>query len=623
MLKLKLRTKIEIFSAILFLLILGAISVASLSRTITDSGDTAYTYVRNSNGKYWDATGTNLQTAINDLGGAGGTVWIGHDITLTTALDLNSYTVLDFEGHKVTLGADISFINLSGGNLYNTIRDVRVAVSNGHTKPIIGLYLPIEGLWANRIEYNTFENINIINPYGRSNNNWIGIELNINVNGYNPSNMCRIFRNTFRTITISFCNIGILLRSNYATDAYTTGNYFDNIDIDDFETGVEFRPNAGGAWSGGTNYFNDVKLQATSQSKDGFKNIGGSNRFTNCFVWDWYAALSPNHEWSISNRAAYTYIATDYLNEEPQDEGLSTYIISGNNGHFYDRSPYTYIIYKNSTTTFLQDGTTGLIVNKNTDPQLLIDDAISYATNAIIFIKEGTYDIHGYIGSGNMHDVTIVGADKTKTIFRATSTLSSGMFNLNGCHNVTFKNICFNGNGQEAIGVYIAYDASTRGTLIDNCVFKNFNGGTTSTGIYSAAVTSDTVTNIKVINSEFDNNDYGLWFRGDSDPSYVTYSDISGNYFSTSNTYNILLDYARNCTVSNNRINSGTWGIILDDSKDCIISNNVIQCTNGIDEQGGSNFNIITSNNCRLCTTPIDINGAATIHAGTNLGTIS
>jgi parallel beta-helix repeat protein len=623
MIKFKLRTKIEIISAILLLMLLAAISAESLTRTISDSTDTSYTYIRNSNGKYWDATGANLQTAINDLGSGGGTVWVGDDITLTSAIDMNSYTVLDFEGHRVTLGADISFINLSGGNLYNTVRDVRVAVSNGHIKPVIELYLPRGGLWVNRIEYNVFENINIINPSGRSNNDWIGIELNINVNGANPTDMCRIFRNTFKTITISFCNIGILLRSNYNTDAYTTGNYFDNIDIDDFATGVEFRPNAAGTWSGGTNYFNDIKLQTTSQSKDGFKNIGGSNRFTNCFVWDWYAASSPNYEWSISSRAAYTYIASDYLNTEPHDEGISTYITSGNLGHFYDRSPYTYIIYKNTTTTFLQDGKTGFIVDTDTDPQILIDTAISYATNAIIFIKEGTYDVHGYIGSGNMHDITIIGADKTKTIFRATSTLSSGMFNLNGCHNVTFRNICFDGNGQDAIGLFIAFDTSTRGTLVDNCVFRNFNGGSTSTAIYCAAVTSDTVTNIKIINSEFDNNDYGIWLRGDADPSYVVYSDISGNYFGASNTNNILLDYARNCTVSDNRIDSGTWGIILDDSKDCVISNNVISATNGIDEQGGSNFNIITSNNCRLCTTPIDINGAGTIHANTNLGTVS
>jgi hypothetical protein len=71
----KLRTKIEIITAVFFIILLITASVASLSRTITDSSDSVETYIRNSNGKYWVATGANLQTAINDLT-SGGTVYV-------------------------------------------------------------------------------------------------------------------------------------------------------------------------------------------------------------------------------------------------------------------------------------------------------------------------------------------------------------------------------------------------------------------------------------------------------------------------------------------------------------------------------------------------------------------
>ena len=64
--KLSLRTKNEIIIVtILFILILAS-SVSSLTRTITDSSDNNVTFIRNSNGNMWEATGANIQVAIND-----------------------------------------------------------------------------------------------------------------------------------------------------------------------------------------------------------------------------------------------------------------------------------------------------------------------------------------------------------------------------------------------------------------------------------------------------------------------------------------------------------------------------------------------------------------------------
>lgn len=618
--KIRLRTKAEIFGTLLMITLLVAVSAASLTRTITDSADNSYTFIRNSNGKFWIPTGANLQAAINDLGSSGGTVWCGSDITLTSEIRLGSYTTIDFESHTVTLNLNITFMNMTGGNVGNTIKNVDISVPNKQFSDIIRLYTGPGGTFTNRIYNNLFEDIHITPAYGSENYNWTGIHLYSNTRGTYAQSM---YYNTFRHISIDYCKYGIYMEHGASDTGWMNSNSFDDINIYGYERGVYIGT---GVTSTGSNTFNFIKIQTVPRSTYGFYIASGDcNAFTNCFVYDWYAASAGIKPWYISSNALRTYIVTDYLSNADNiyDLGESTYVNSFNNGHLYDRSPYTYIIYKNTTMTFLQDGNSGLIVDKNTNSQVIILEAVNAVTNGIVFIKEGTYDIDTYIGSANMRDITIMGEGAHKTILRAITGLDSGFFNLNGRDNVTFRNICFDGNSQDAIGLYIAFDTSTRGTLVDNCVFRNFNGGTTATGIYSAAVTSDTVTNIKVINSEFYNNDYGIWLRGDADPSIVAYSDISGNYFSASNTNNILLDYARNCTVSNNRIDSGTWGIVLDDSKDCVISNNVISCTNGIDEQGGSNFNIIASNNCRLCTTPIDINGAGTIHANTNLGTIS
>lgn len=100
--KIKLRTKLEIFGALLVIALLVTVSAASLTRTITDSTDNFSTFIRNSNGNYWEATGTNLQSAINDLT-SGGTVWLPSGmLTITSRIYLNNNIALIGGGVNVT-----------------------------------------------------------------------------------------------------------------------------------------------------------------------------------------------------------------------------------------------------------------------------------------------------------------------------------------------------------------------------------------------------------------------------------------------------------------------------------------------------------------------------------------
>jgi len=327
MVKIKLRTKFEIIGALLFIALLVAISAESVTRTITDSTDNSYTLIRNSKGNYWAATGANLQTAINDLGSGGGTVWVGSDITLSSALNIGNYTIVDFEGHNVILGSDVSFINLTGGVWYSTIRNVNVKISNGQTKDVICLYAPPGMGWAYRKRFNLFENINIINSYA-NNYAWTGIHLYLHVGVNNPNGRASMVFNTFRKITMNDCKTGILLGSDNC-DAYGGGNSFDDILIDGYTTGVEFKINPSAIGLGfSESVFNHVKLQTAARSTDGFCNItGNDNHFDHCLIWDWYAATSPNHEWSITNRADQTYINADYMSDL-SDAGTDTNIVN-------------------------------------------------------------------------------------------------------------------------------------------------------------------------------------------------------------------------------------------------------------------------------------------------------
>jgi hypothetical protein len=60
----KLRTKIEAVGLGLLLIALSIVGVFGVTRTITSSSDTYETLIRNSNGKYWAATGANLNIGM-------------------------------------------------------------------------------------------------------------------------------------------------------------------------------------------------------------------------------------------------------------------------------------------------------------------------------------------------------------------------------------------------------------------------------------------------------------------------------------------------------------------------------------------------------------------------------
>jgi len=313
----RLRTKIEVAFALLLLISVSVASVISLTRTISDSHDDIDTYIRNSNGNYWEATGSNLQLAINDIGNDGGTVWVGSDVTLSSEITIhnNDHLILDFQGKQVTLDDDISFINVTATK-YTTIRDAKVLITSGHTESIIKLYNAPYAQWADRIRYNTIENIQIANP-SSTYKDYTGIHIYVGT-----SNM---LGNTFENIRMWGCKIGIHLECP-GPNGWFNGGHFENIYIDQYETGIWF-DTVGPSKGFNQNVFSDIKMQTADYSKDGFKDINGAqNHFYGCLVWDWYAATAGNHDWSISSEAYGTYICAHYI-ADILDDGSDTTIV--------------------------------------------------------------------------------------------------------------------------------------------------------------------------------------------------------------------------------------------------------------------------------------------------------
>jgi hypothetical protein len=261
--KLFLRTKIEVFIVIAFLILLTISSVISISRTITDTHDDIDLFIRNSKGNYWDANGNNIQDAIDDLGisapyahgygGEHGYVWLPGNTTLSisSTLDIDQFVTLDMQGSVIEPTGDFDAvlmhrgsqirngcIDVSGVSNYDSatilfdategigiwdtppvITNMRLTSDNGNG---IALYLHIKGsdtgyiscLWAYNIMMENFE-------YG------IFLDRTSSASGGNAY----LNGNVFTDIIITHCTYPIKLYTSLGSGGDVTGNMFENIKV--------------------------------------------------------------------------------------------------------------------------------------------------------------------------------------------------------------------------------------------------------------------------------------------------------------------------------------------------------------------------------------------------------
>lgn len=315
--KIRFRTKVEIIIYLAIIIIITTASVLSVTRTISDTKDDFSKFIRNSNGKYWEATGENLQTAIWDLNNRyGGKVWVGSDITLSSPLQLKDNIIVDFEGNKVTLNGNIEFLYVNDIK-FATVKNVDIAPTATHSASIIKL----SSQGGKSCRYNIFENIHILNTgrydpdLGALDHDYTGIHLEVG--------NAEIFYNTFRDIWMSGCRTGIFLESGSSSTSFGNGNTFENIWINGFVNAVYFE--VAGTWGFNVNLFTNVKAQTTWYSEYGFRKItGNANNFDHCGIWDWFKANNPIYEWWIGSEAEDTYICTNDQLLNPYDQGFRT-----------------------------------------------------------------------------------------------------------------------------------------------------------------------------------------------------------------------------------------------------------------------------------------------------------
>lgn len=290
----------------------------------------------------------------------------------------------------------------------------------------------------------------------------------------------------------------------------------------------------------------------------------------------------------VYNGTAWTSMAEGAQGPAGQVEGL----------------PYSYMIFENSTATYMVNGTTGAIDWQSTD-----DDAI---TNAAL----------GNLTSGRTW--------KEKVLLKGNFTFSSKVELLDDIEIEIQGNIYL----EDGVNDYVFYalaktDIEVSGGRIDgnsagnpssgdifrfvNCSNVYIHDMTLLNAHYYGVCFTEKNINVVVEKCRIDNATVGIYFGTETQDSHII-----GNYVTESSYMGILCSYTENCTVSKNYVRDSGWdtdadGIKISNCVNTVVSENhsVNNTRDGIDTTDGYGTRCIFNtcemnkgNGIHLCSGP-------------------
>jgi hypothetical protein len=330
---LSVRTKIELSVVIVFLLILGAFSVMSLTRTISDTHDDMDTFIRNSKGNCWSATASNIQTAINDLGitvptdryaGARGTVWLPGNttITLTSTIEVLDYVTLDMGGCCLQPTGNFDVLRLHRGAMVkNGVIDVSDVGTFSHSAIC---FLATDGIGM--YNHNAYvENMKLFSESQR------GIGVYLNTSGTANQHISFVFTNN---IIINDFQYGIYI--NHATtggDNYINGNVFTNIFINHPKYGIKVSQIISEA---SANTFENIHINCSSATEYILNSNGKYTLYDKIFAFNWDNNSGTRDSYILGSKSDCTYLC--FNGEGKNDLNLSTWNAGNNSYCIFDLS---------------------------------------------------------------------------------------------------------------------------------------------------------------------------------------------------------------------------------------------------------------------------------------------
>ena len=316
--KICLRTKIEAIVAVSILLILVVASASSITRTISNSGDNVVTFIRNSKGNCWEATGSNIQVAINDLDGQGGTVWVpgGTTYTITNTIMIRRNIVLEAYSATLLVTANVNAIQMRPySKLIGCIID-----TSGYGRDYDKSAIYLDGV----DQFNTWKTVTVYDVQIKSStmgwdyaNNGSGIHIDC----VSDESLKNCYSAHFQNMWIMNFKYGIYLESGKAGDVEggaCCGNIFDTITFHNCKYAIYLSKLSGSTGTDG-NIFSNYMIQPYAAWKVEDVHIEGDYNIFYGFVFDangvlYHLMSNANHN-RIIEGGAMTIQSSQYEDE--------------------------------------------------------------------------------------------------------------------------------------------------------------------------------------------------------------------------------------------------------------------------------------------------------------------
>lgn len=286
-------------------------------RWFNDSQDNIYSYIVNSNGNYWTATGANVQVAINDIGVDNqGTVWLpGTNTTVSSTITLLRNVTLDLGGGSLHAAADVNVIEMMPASRLKNGEIYTDAVADFSHAAIF-----LDGRNNFNVHQDTAGN--------KSGKHTDILHIDVIAGEQNGYGIHMLIPNTEGDHNIGFVNV-----EDYSSDGTNKSIFFDN----------QYSGSGQGGWINGNTFSNlqscldgwfiyvDGQMQdgttelRTATSGNIFNNImyqehidaigaiyveGYGNIFDNVIIWDW-----DNDEAGAPDDPSYDRNCSIYLSE--------------------------------------------------------------------------------------------------------------------------------------------------------------------------------------------------------------------------------------------------------------------------------------------------------------------
>lgn len=274
----------------------------------------------------------------------------------------------------------------------------------------------------------------------------------------------------------------------------------------------------------------------------------------------------------------------------------------------------SFLIWKDGSTYYAKNGSTGAIQYFGTNATTVINNAISsLPTGGLVFLRDATYNIDGTISVVEKLNINIIG-ESWETKINLTQNSSTDMMRITNSNYTTIKSIYFQGNRDlQTSGRGLVVYNSER-VLIERCIFYEIKQ--TAIYIYGETPRSSLQPWInknyieKIGNSS---SDHGIWIGDHAPDAHVSDNDVgritgsaiyatSNGFIIATNTlwasrYGLNVYLVTSGTIIGNIVdNNELDGINIDSCSNILVTSNVAKLNSNNQTNSSSGIYLYNSN---------------------------